>query len=69
MRVVAKALMYSLLPIGLAIHVPLRLYHGFSLTIALAAVGGSLLYCALSCVFFYRGLRRYESGNMMATRM
>ncbi|SHH48418.1 ABC-2 type transport system permease protein [Sporobacter termitidis DSM 10068] len=64
-----RALMYSLLPIGLAIHVPLRLFRAFSPLTALAALGASLLYCVLAGVFFSRGLRRYESGNIMATRL
>jgi ABC-2 type transport system permease protein len=64
-----RALMYSLLPIGLAVHVPLQLLKSFSPLLALAAFGGVLLYCVLSGLFFLRGLRRYESGNVMMTRM
>jgi len=64
-----RALMFSLLPVGLAVHIPLRLAGGFSPLLALAAFGGAALYCVLSGWFFYRGLRRYESGNVIVTRM
>ena len=63
-----RALMFSLIPTGLAVHIPMRLISGFSPWLALAALGGSALYCVLSCLFFYRGLRRYESGNVIVTR-
>ena len=64
----ARALMYSLIPIGFAVHIPLRLVGGFSPLLALAAFGGTVLYCVASGFFFYRGLKRYESGNVIVTR-
>lgn len=64
-----RALMYSVLPIGISVHIPLRLLQQFSPGLALAALGGGVLYCAAASLFFYRGLRRYESGNAIVTRM
>jgi ABC-2 type transport system permease protein len=64
-----RALMYSLIPTGFAVHIPLRQIEGFSPWLALASLGGTLLYCTFSGCFFYRGLRRYESGNVIVTRM
>lgn len=64
-----RALMYSLLPIGFAIHIPLKLFREFSLITALVALGAACLYCILAGMFFLRGLRRYESGNLMVTRL
>ena len=64
-----RALMYSLIPIGIAVHVPLRLFQAFSPVAALAALAGAALYCAAAGFFFYRGLRRYESGNVIVTRL
>jgi len=65
---VIRAFMYSLIPIGFAVHMPLRLIEQFSPLTALAGLGGSALYCVLSGLFFYRGLRRYESGNVIVVR-
>ena len=64
-----RALMYSLIPTGFAVHIPMRLIGEFSPWLALAALGGTALYCVLSACFFYRGLRRYESGNVIVTRL
>jgi len=63
-----RALMFTLIPTGFAVHIPLRLTGGFSPWLALAALGGTCLYCIASGWFFYRGLRRYESGNIIVTR-
>ena len=64
-----RALMYSLIPAGIAVHIPLRLFLGFSYGWCLVALGAAALYCALAGWFFYRGLRRYESGNGIITRL
>jgi len=64
-----RALMYSVIPAVVAIHIPLRLFQDFSPLLALAAVGAAVLYCAGAERFFYRSLRRYESGNVIVARM
>lgn len=66
---VVRALMYSIIPAGIAVHIPLRLFQNFSPSLMLAALGAAILYCVCAGVFFYRGLRRYESGNVIITRM
>ena len=65
---VVRALMYSLIPVGISVHIPLRLIGEFSPWVALAGLGGAALYCIISGWFFYRGLRRYESGNVIVMR-
>ena len=64
-----RTVMYSVIPVGIAVHTPLRLLGDFSVWVAFAALGGAVLYCALACWFFYMGLRRYESGNAIAVRL
>lgn len=64
-----RALMYSVLPAGIAVHIPLRLFQHFSPGTAVAAFGGAVLYCVAAGLFFMRGLRRYESGNVIVTRL
>ena len=64
-----RAIMYSVLPIALVAHLPLRLTYTFSPWIALLGACGAVLYCVLAARFFFRGLRRYESGNAIVTRM
>ena len=63
-----RALMYSLIPVGIAVHIPLRLIEQFSIWTALAGFAGAVIYCGFSGWFFYRGLRRYESGNIIVIK-
>jgi len=64
-----RALMYSVIPMGFAVHIPLRLLNGAPPIYAAASLLGSALFCALASLVFYRGLRRYESGNLIITRL
>ena len=64
-----RAVMYSVIPAGIAVHIPLRLFINFSPLMLFAALGGCVLYCVFAGAFFYRGLRKYESGNVIVTRM
>ena len=66
---IVRAIMYSIIPAGIAVHIPLKLFQSFQFTQLLVVLGGSVLYCSVSALFFYRGLRRYESGNMIVTRL
>jgi ABC-2 type transport system permease protein len=64
-----RALMYSLIPVGFAVHIPMRMLNGAPAALAAASLLGSALFCALASRLFYRGLRRYESGNLIITRL
>ena len=48
---------------------PLRLFRDFSPLLALGALGAAVLYCAFAGWFFLRSLHRYESGNVIVTRL
>jgi ABC-2 type transport system permease protein len=64
-----RTLMFSLIPIGLAVHIPKRLLNGEPAMYALLSLAGSALFCFVSSRFFYMGLKRYESGNLIVTRL
>lgn len=66
---VIKAVIYSILPAAFVTHIPLSLVMDFKAETLIFWVAGAAVYCALSCLFFYRGLRKYESGNLIVTRM
>lgn len=63
-----RAVMYTIIPAGFIVHIPLRLARGFNPWLALGLFAAAAAYCAFSAWFFYRGLRRYESGNIIVTR-
>lgn len=66
---VVRGLMFSLIPAAFIVHVPLRLVRNFSVGWLLLWLGASMAYCAFAAWFFYRGLKKYESGNLIITRL
>lgn len=64
-----RFLMYSLVPAAFIVHIPLRLARDFSWQWLGIEVIGTLLYCCFAVWFFHKGLKRYESGNLIVTRM
>lgn len=63
-----RAVMYTIIPAGFIVHIPLRLARHFDPWLALVLLVATVAYCAFAAWFFYRGLRRYESGNVIVTR-
>lgn len=64
-----KTLIMTVVPIGFITHVPMRLVHSFSWGTLALLLGMTLLYCAFAFFLFMKGLKRYESGNLIITRM
>lgn len=64
-----RFLMYSVIPAAFIVHVPLRLARGGSLWWLALTAGATVLYCAGAYALFQHGLKRYESGNLIVTRL
>jgi ABC-2 type transport system permease protein len=64
-----RLLLYTLIPAAFLSSIPATLVRDFDWTVLLAyAAGGVALVLGARWVF-YRGLRRYESGNLVVARM
>jgi ABC-2 type transport system permease protein len=66
---VVRFLLYTLVPIGFMVFLPLKIMLEFSLPLCLAVTGFTLGFCLLAYFVFYRGLRRYTSSNLMSARI
>lgn len=64
-----RVIMLSVIPTSFIVHIPLKLARNFHPGWMAALVAVSALYCCLAYRFFYKGLRRYESGNLLITRL
>lgn len=64
-----RLIIYSILPAAFITHIPLRLVNDFSITTLIIWIIIAIFYFMLSCWFFTRGLKKYESGNLIITRM
>jgi len=63
-----KVLLYTVVPAGFVVYLPVQLLREWSWPLAgalCAVAAGSVL---LATAVFYAGLRRYESGNLLAMR-
>jgi ABC-2 type transport system permease protein len=60
---------YTILPSGFIAFLPLAALKALSWPLAPLLAGAALLYALAAYGFFRLGLRRYESGNQMGTRL
>jgi len=64
-----KTLIMTVVPIGFISQVPMRLVQSFRWGTLALLLGVTLAYCVFAFFLFMRGLKRYESGNLIVTRM
>lgn len=65
----ARILLYVLIPVGMALWLPAHVMVRFDVKMLLAVLGYVFLLSAAAVAVFYRGLRRYASGNLMEARL
>lgn len=63
-----KLLMFTVIPAAFISGFPIQALQQMSLLHAAYSLAGALTIVSLSVVVFYRGLRHYESGNIVALR-
>jgi ABC-2 type transport system permease protein len=63
-----KVVLFSLIPAGFITTLPVELVRAFSWSGFLTLVAGAALFLGLAIWVFGRGLKRYESGNLMQMR-
>jgi ABC-2 type transport system permease protein len=64
-----RALIYTAIPAGFISHIPLQIFRSFNagtLALLILAAAG---YAALAFWLFHLGLKKYESGNLIITRL
>ncbi len=66
---VAKMMLYTIIPVGMTIYIPLKTIISFSLSKFLLIVFVTILFISLAFYIFDRGLKRYSSSNLMVARI
>ena len=66
---VLQLIMFTVIPAGIIGYIPVELVRSFSWEKLLLLVGSSVGFFGLSFWVFYRGLKRYESGNQFGIRL
>lgn len=65
----ARFILLTLIPAGFITGIPVEVLKVFSMKWFLLTFGFTFLITLIAVVFFYIGLKRYESGNLMHVRM
>lgn len=66
---VSRFLLYFVIPVGMAVWHPLHLLVSFDAGMFFTVTGYATFLVVATVAVFYRGLRRYASGNLMEARM
>lgn len=66
---ISRFLLYFVIPVGMAVWLPLHVMVSFDIGMLLAVIGYACLLSGAAVAVFYRGLRRYASGNLMEARL
>ena len=63
-----RVILFTLIPAGFIAEVPVDLIRHFNVQDLLTMVGAAAVFGTIAWIVFHRGLRRYESGNLMSLR-
>ncbi len=66
---IGKWLLFTAIPVGFSVYLPVRVIRNFSLPLMLSVVGFTAFIMALAFFIFFLGLRRYNSGNLFSSRI
>jgi len=64
-----RFIMYTAVPVAFISHVPLKLARGGPLWWLAVLAAATIMYCFAAFKLFMAGLKRYESGNLVVTRV
>lgn len=64
-----RFLLYSILPVGFSIYIPIKVFNNFSLLNIILVILAALVWLFISFKVFYSGLKRYESANIMEAKI
>ncbi len=68
-RGASRFFLYFIIPVGMAVWHPVHLMVSFDAGMFFTVAGYACVLLALAVAVFYRGLRRYASGNLMVARL
>ncbi|HHV60125.1 MAG TPA: hypothetical protein GXX49_07555 [Clostridiaceae bacterium] len=62
-------IVYSIIPAGFIVFLPRRIFSAFTFKNAALLVAIDIIYILFGYWFFQAGLKRYESGNLIVTKL
>ena len=66
---ITKILLFTIIPVGIANYIPIRILAEFNIYLFVINVGFCLLLILIAYIVFYKGLKKYSSSNLMSARI
>ena len=66
---ITKILLFTLIPIGITTYVPVWILTKFNFIYFVGIIGFTICITILAFIFFYKGLKRYSSSNLMVAKI
>ena len=66
---IAKALLFTLIPVGISNYIPVHVIVNFDLNLFLINTTVCVFLIYFAFITFYTGLKRYSSSNLMSSRV
>ena len=66
---IVRILLFTIVPVGLVNYLPIRVLIQWDFKLLVVITLFAALVCFLAFLFFYRGLKRYSSSNLMSARI
>lgn len=66
---VIKIIMFTIIPAGIAVYLPIISIMNFNLYYLLIVLGATVIFVSIAFITFYSGLKRYTSSNLMSSRI
>lgn len=64
-----KWVLYTFIPVGFVSYIPVKVLREFDIALAAGSILFACLLAVAAFVLFHRGLRKYNSGNLMSARI
>lgn len=64
-----KYLLYTIIPVAFMVYIPAKVLNHFSPILLFEILGVSLVWIVIAYIMFYKGLKRYESGNLIINKL
>lgn len=64
-----KAVLYTIIPTVFMVYIPARVIGSFNLVMLLEVLTVALLWIIIAYTMFYKGLKKYESGNLIINKL
>jgi ABC-2 type transport system permease protein len=64
-----KLIIYTVIPSAFIVFIPAGVIKHFSIYMLLSVLGLAVLWITIAYAMFYRGLKKYESGNLIISKM